>query len=102
LVMPTLGEGGGSFPVEEALICGIPVICSDIPVMREHMERIGAEVTWFDALREDDLAARLVEMRANLSAHSHAAQAQRETLRIRSWQDVADDYLTILKARMKR
>jgi glycosyltransferase involved in cell wall biosynthesis len=41
VVMPTLGEGGGSFPVEEALLRGVPVICSDIPVVREQLSRRG-------------------------------------------------------------
>src|SRR5205085_401485 len=37
LIMPSLTEGGGSFPVEEALSLGVPVLCSDIPVMHEHL-----------------------------------------------------------------
>ncbi len=32
LVMPSFAEGGGSYPVEEALTLGVPVLCSDIPV----------------------------------------------------------------------
>lgn len=38
LIMPSLAEGGGSYPVEEALASGVPVLCSDIPVMRESLQ----------------------------------------------------------------
>ncbi|MFC0524551.1 glycosyltransferase [Pontibacillus salicampi] len=48
LIMPSLNEGGGSYPVEEALQQGTPVLCSDIPVMREHMSRHSADIIWFN------------------------------------------------------
>ena len=47
MVFPTLAEGGG-FPVAEALTVGIPVACSNIPVLREQLSRIGGNTILFD------------------------------------------------------
>jgi len=33
--MTSLAKGGGSYPVEEVLSVGTPVLCSDIPIMRD-------------------------------------------------------------------
>lgn len=57
--MPTLAEGGGSFPVREAVERGIPAVVSDIPVLREMIERLGGEVLWFDPHSPESLAASL-------------------------------------------
>ena len=57
LVMPSLAEGGGSFPVEEALSLGVPVLCSDIPVLREQVARRSARVLWFDPESPDAIVA---------------------------------------------
>ena len=62
LVMPTLAEGGGSFPVAEAMQTGIPVIASDIPVMREWVDRMAGRILWFDPSSPDALAATLAEL----------------------------------------
>lgn len=97
IVMPTLGEGGGSFPVEEALTRGIPVICSDIPVMREHMERIGAAVMWFDPLSSAELSARLTQLYNNYPSIKRAAIEQSASLRTRRWIDVAMDYAGLFR-----
>ncbi|NMB64647.1 MAG: glycosyltransferase family 4 protein [Spirochaetes bacterium] len=55
LIMPSLSEGGGSYPVEEALTVGTPVLCSDIPVMREHLKYRSAKIGWFDPLSIDSI-----------------------------------------------
>ena len=46
--MSSLDEGGDSYPVEEALSVCIPVLCSDIPVMR----KVGFGVATADARNE--------------------------------------------------
>ena len=102
VVMPTLGEGGGSFPVEEAVLKGIPVICSDIPVLREHMARLGAEVLWSDPRDADSLAARLKQVARDHEAIRASAQAQVARLRIRRWSDVAADYVHVFKSVLAR
>lgn len=98
VVMPTLGEGGGSFPVEEALLRGVPVICSDIPVLREQMERLGAEVAWFDPLEPGQIATRLQELVRDYPAVAARAKAQVPHLSQRTWDDVAADYLVAFRA----
>jgi glycosyltransferase involved in cell wall biosynthesis len=96
VVMPTLAEGGGSFPVEEALWLGVPVVCSDIPVIREHMERVGGSVLWFDPRNPSALADRLSELERDYPAHKARAVEQIAELRRRSWDDVAEEYWRIM------
>jgi glycosyltransferase involved in cell wall biosynthesis len=96
LVMPTLAEGGGSFPVWEALLGGIPVICSDIPVMREMVERVGGEVIWFDARDPADLKARLDDLERDYPSIKARALAQVAGLRVRGWREVAADYARVM------
>jgi glycosyltransferase involved in cell wall biosynthesis len=98
VVMPTLGEGGGSFPVEEALLCGVPVVCSDIPVLREQVARLGAEVTWFDPLRPEQLASGLKALAADYPRRRDRAMAQVGRLHPRTWDAVAADYLAVFRA----
>jgi glycosyltransferase involved in cell wall biosynthesis len=98
LVMPTLAEGGGSFPVYEALINAVPVLCSDIPVLREQMQRLNAEVLWFDPFRPEELAQQLDNLETNYAFYKQRACAQVSRLLRRSWQDVAEDYWGALSA----
>jgi hypothetical protein len=99
LVMPTLAEGGGSGPVGEAVLCGIPVICSDIPIMREHMERVGARVLWFNPHNHEDLARRLKDLEDNYEQYKNIAVQQVGSLNPRTWRDVAEDYWRIMLSR---
>jgi glycosyltransferase involved in cell wall biosynthesis len=93
LVMPSLAEGGGSFPVFEALERGIPVLCSDIPVMREWIEkRSGGQVIWFDPTSPRSLADALGWLDANYVGEKQRALAQVAGLRRRTWADVAAEY----------
>jgi glycosyltransferase involved in cell wall biosynthesis len=97
VVIPTLGEGGGSFPVEEAVCRGVPVVCSDIPVMREHMGRLGAEVSWFNPARPDQLAEQLRRVTVEYPAVRATAIAQVDQLRPRQWSEVAADYSRVFE-----
>jgi glycosyltransferase involved in cell wall biosynthesis len=96
LVMPTLAEGGGSFPVLEAMERGIPAVASDIPVMREMVERAGGEVLWFDPHDPGSLARTLLELESDYPRLRAKAAAQTKTLRTRRWADVADDYAELM------
>lgn len=96
LVMPTLAEGGGSFPVWEALLHGVPVVSSDIPVMREMIDRVGGEVLWFDPRSPSDLALKLQELERNYPAYKARAVAQVGRLHHRTWRDVAREYAMVL------
>ena len=85
LVMPTLAEGGGSFPVLEAMENGIPVVASDIPVMREMLDRFGGKILWFDPSDPGSLAATVAELESTYPAAKQAAVAQVGVIRPRSW-----------------
>ena len=96
LVMPTLAEGGGSFPVGEALRLHIPVLSSDIPVMRESTEVLSVTPLWFDPRDPADLARgfeALVTQRDEL----HAALKTRGGVLNRTWAQVAEDYRELFK-----
>jgi glycosyltransferase involved in cell wall biosynthesis len=94
LVFPTLAEGFG-FPPLEALACGVPVVCSDIPVMRENLGRAGEAVLWFDAQDPVSLAAVLRELDTRYEAVKAAAMNQRSAFTRRTWQEVAEDYWNV-------
>lgn len=96
VVMPTLAEGGGSFPVWEAMERGIPAVVSDIPVMREMVERARGEVLWFDPRDPDSLASALGELERAYEQHRARALAQVKSMRSRTWKDVASDYARIM------
>ena len=96
VIMPTLAEGGGSFPVAEAISNGVPVLCSDIPVMREHLERLGAETIWFNPRDSADLEHALKELEENYENYKARAVDQMGRLSRRSWHDVAEEYWRLI------
>ncbi|HET8567523.1 MAG TPA: glycosyltransferase [Candidatus Limnocylindria bacterium] len=101
LVIPTLDEGGGSFPVLEATERGIPVLSSDIPVMREMAERWNVRPIWFDARDATDLARKLAELEGGYDEHRQAAREQAPRLLQRSWDDVALEYATVMELNVR-
>jgi glycosyltransferase involved in cell wall biosynthesis len=98
LVMPTLAEGGGSFPVAEAVQARIPVICSDIPVMREAIEVYGGCPIWFNPHEPQGLAVVLASLETNYRDWRKTAESCSSTSP-RSWAQVAAEYLTLLAHR---
>jgi glycosyltransferase involved in cell wall biosynthesis len=92
LAMPTLAEGGGSFPVLEAMERGIPCVVSDIPVLREMGERWRMSPTWCDARDPRDVAAKLAALEGDYAGHLARARAQVPGLLQRGWEDVAREY----------
>jgi glycosyltransferase involved in cell wall biosynthesis len=94
LVMPSFTEGGGSFPVEEALSQGIPVLCSDIPVMREHMSHRSAGAGWFDPMSVDSMVAAVNDLIDNYDERRASARNGRLDMRP-TWHDVATEYANV-------
>src|SRR5262249_33711357 len=93
LVMPSFAEGFG-LPVAEALALGTPVICSDIPALRE-VGRGGPE-----HLDPADPAAWCEALAAYVDLDSPRRQAQLARLdawRAPSWDDHLDRVLTLLR-----
>jgi glycosyltransferase involved in cell wall biosynthesis len=96
LVMPTLAEGGGSYPVEEALAVGTPVLCSDIPVMREHLRGRSAKIGWFDPYSVDSILSALEDLFDNYDAYKQSAVRGAADPRP-TWDDVAAQYVEVFK-----
>ena len=97
MVMPSLAEGFG-FPVYEALVSGVPVVCSDIPVLREQVARTEGAVMWFDPRDPSDLATKLRLLEEQYDQHRTRALGQMKTLRRRTWSEVADKYWEVMSA----
>jgi glycosyltransferase involved in cell wall biosynthesis len=93
LIMASHAEGG-CFPVAEALDAGVPVLCSDIPVMREHLAGRTAEPTWFDPASVDSVLAAVRSFTRRHAALAASARAGRADARP-TWDDVAGAYATL-------
>ena len=101
MVQPTLAEGA-CLPLMEALAHGIPMVCSDLPVLREQAERLGGEVIWFDPKSSTDLAAKLAELDDHYDTYKERAIEQSRRLNPRSWKDVADEYWYVFEDTVSR
>lgn len=92
LVFPTLAEGYG-FPPLEAAYLGTPVVASDIEILHETMDRLGAPALWFRPDLPDQLAAQLIRV----SAEEPALRAQAAPFIGKTpgggWTDVGRAYL---------
>jgi glycosyltransferase involved in cell wall biosynthesis len=94
-VIPSIAEGV-SLPVLEAMVRGVPLVCSDIAPIREQFERLGGAGLWFDSQDVAELSARLEELSENYANLKATAVDQVGRLRRRSWSQVAEDYLSVL------
>ncbi|MFC6457988.1 glycosyltransferase [Paenibacillus vulneris] len=94
LIMPSLSEGGGSYPVEEALTLGVPVLCSDIPVMREHLSNRSADVVWFDPESPDSITRAFEHLAGHYDHYKNSAIAGMNDPSA-SWDDIAKQYIAV-------
>ncbi len=97
LITPTLAEGGGSFPVEEALAVGTPVLCSDIPVMRETLADRAAQIRWFDPLSPDSICNAVATFARNRSL-GLPSPAPANGFVGPTWSDIASEYVQVFEA----
>jgi glycosyltransferase involved in cell wall biosynthesis len=96
LIMPSLSEGGGSYPVEEALRLGTPVLCSDIPVMREHLSRHSAKIAWFDPHNPDSIADALDGLFDDYDSYKFSALHGVHDA-TQTWDDIAKQYIEVFR-----
>jgi glycosyltransferase involved in cell wall biosynthesis len=92
-IFPTLAEGFG-FPVLEAMAHGTPVVCSDIPVLRE---LAGEAALYFDPLLSDAIASAITE--ALTDANLRTSLRERGLARAKefSWTTAAHKTIEIYK-----
>jgi glycosyltransferase involved in cell wall biosynthesis len=92
LVFPSTFEGFG-MPVLEALAARVPVVCSDIPVLRELAD--GAAL-FFDPASSADLAGQIRVALENEPRRQRLLARGRERALQFSWQRAAEQTLAIL------
>lgn len=92
-VFPTLDEGFG-LPVLEAMAAGVPVICSDIEVLRE----VGGDtVCYFHVQNVEELARYIQSLLESPQAMDTAINAATIRARTFSWKSSAQRLLQLMK-----
>ncbi len=93
-VFPTLSEGFG-LPGLEAMAAGAPVICSDIPVLREVY---GNAALYFDPKKEESIAEKIGEvLHFNASKRRSVIEKGRERAKMFSWRKMAEETLEVYR-----
>lgn len=95
-VVPSLYEQG-SFPVLEAIRCGCPAACSDIPALREAFADLGGTIPMFDPRSPASIATTVGALLADREGVRRRQQEAIASLPRRSWSDVARDWLAVLQ-----
>lgn len=80
VIVPSLFEGGGSSPVAEAILAGKPVICSDIPQIRQQVESYGCAVGYFDPESTEEIAGAVERSLESMDVLVREAAGNREIL----------------------
>src|SRR5262249_23516110 len=91
-VYPSTFEGFG-MPALEALAAGVPLLCSDIPPLRE----VAADCTlYFDPLSEEALAQGLAQIVSDQPLRAELSRKGRERAREFTWERTARETLNVL------
>lgn len=92
-VFPTLSEGFG-LPGLEAMACGCPVVCSDIPVLREIY---GEAAEYFDPLNPEDIAEKIGGVISDKKMRAGLIERGLEQVKKYSWSKMAQETLEVYK-----
>jgi len=88
LVYPTLYEGGGLL-VLEAWQFDTPVVCSDIPVLRE---KAGKAAAYFDPMSVSEMADRIYEAWTDATLRDRLVERGRDRRDLFTWERTARTY----------
>ncbi len=91
LVFPSTFEGFG-MPVVEALACGLPVVCSDIPPLRETADGCAA---FFDPASETSMLSALRTTLENNELRAKRVAAGLERAKAYTWKRAAEKTLRV-------
>ncbi|MDP3888744.1 MAG: glycosyltransferase family 1 protein [bacterium] len=93
-VLPTLTEGFG-LPGIEAMSSGLPVICSDIPALREIY---GSGAIYFDPFNTEEIAERIIEV-CKFDKIKRTSQIEKGLIRVKkySWKKMTKETLKVYK-----
>ncbi|MGH7163644.1 MAG: glycosyltransferase family 4 protein [Planctomycetota bacterium] len=93
VVQPSLYEGFG-LPVLEAMACGTPVACADIPVFHEVAEECGQ---YFDPRNAASIADAMEELAGDDALREERARRGIERARGLSWDETARKLLAVFR-----
>jgi len=98
VLLPTKYEGFG-LPLIEAIVRGVPVLCSDIPPFREQVENYGLHnyVTFVDGFGAMKWKESIRKKFSNTIKSNLLLPEMHEAFEKWSWGDVADSYLSIIQ-----
>lgn len=96
-VFPTLSEGFG-LPGLEAMANRCPVICSDIPVLREVY---GEAAEYFDPLVPEDMAEKIKRVTDHEDKKNQMVEKGFEQLKKYSWRKMASETLAVYNSSSK-
>lgn len=94
LIMPTRAEGMG-LPIHEAIERRLPVIASDIPVLREHYDARSNAILWVDPECPGDIAEAWDRLCSRTDSYRALARESNRGSGV-SWCDLADHTVSIL------
>ncbi len=97
-VVPSLHEGFG-LPVLEALACGTPLACSEIPVFREVA---GDAAVYFDPMNVNDMTATLASVTANRSSTAQRILRGQARAREFTWAETARKTVEVYRTVLQR
>ena len=95
VIFPSRAEGFG-FPIIEALFLKKPLLCSDLPVIKETVKLVGGNAIWFDNGKVDKLSDTIRNFEAEYTKHKVFFNKNFQNLKHIKWDNVAKSYINLV------